>query len=155
MEKITKKLLIWEELNKKKKGDILNMIELSRKVDCSVGYLSAMFRYAFENDFLEFHDNGNYVIKNIPDYSEFQEGINAKYTLYRKSTKIGAPRGKKPKASRKEFVIDEETILKVIKQIIQSKRELEEKLEMVVRYARKIKSERDELLESFENIDEF
>ena len=153
-EEITKKEQIWKELKGKKKGSVINMVQLSKKVGCSLAYLSAMFRYALESDFLQFHDNGNYAIKNIPNYPDFKEVINKKYTQYRKSTKTGTPRGR-IKTPPKDFKVDEETIIGVIKQLIQNKKELEEKLEKVVRYARKIKSERDELLESFENVGEF
>jgi len=149
----TKKLLIWEQLKKHKKGEVLNMVSLAKEVGCSLAYLSAMFRYALESGFLQFHESGNYEIKKIPSYLEFQEAINKKYTQYRKSTKTGSPRRKGVPKDFK-FEVNKENILNVVKSLIEENKTLEEKVEKVIKYAKKIKAERDELLESFENIGE-
>ena len=152
MSEITKKELIWKKLTKFKEGEALNMVSLAKEVECSLAYLSAMFRFALENEFLQFDEKGSYAIKHIPPYPEFQKAINKNYTQYRKSTKAGSSRKRKAPPKDFKFEVNEETILGVISSLIKEKKALEEKLEKVIKYTKKIKEDRDKLLKNLENI---
>lgn len=150
----TVKEKIWEELKKEKKGGSIEMISMSKKIGCSLAYISALTRYAYESGFLEFDHSGNYIIKEIPPYQEFKEKVNEKYSKYRNATKgTGTRRGASRVAIPKEFKIDEKTILPIISLIIKENRELKEKLQKLIKYVKKIKGERDELMKGINEID--
>ena len=155
MEEKTKKELIWKELKNIKKGSRINMLQMSKDVECSLAYVSSTARYAYEAKFLKFDDTGNYVIKHIPSYSKFQEGVNAKYATYRSSSKV-SPRGQ---GSRKkvpqtfEFKANEESILAIIKALINAKTEMAEKYNKLLKYTKIVKKERDELLDNFNEME--
>ena len=150
MEK-TKKELVWEELKALKKGQRLNMVKMSKKINCSLAYISSLSRYAYESGFLEFDDSGNYSVKKIPKYATFREEVNKIYTNHRPRRETTGTRTRKPKVPR-DFVVDEETVLAVVSTIIQKNRDLEEKLEKLKKYAKKVKAERDDLMEGIVDI---
>jgi len=152
----TKKELIWKELRKIKKKSHINMVQISRNAKCSLAYVSATMRYAFEAGFLIFDDTGNYTIQDIPKYEIFQEAINAKYSSYRNSTKSSSTRnsGSRKKVPQDfKFKANEENILAVIKALINSKAEMVNKYNKLLRYTKLIKQERDELLESLSEME--
>jgi len=147
----TVKEKIWKELKGLKKGEQLNMVELSKRIGCTLAYIGSICRYALESDFLKFGGDGNYVIKKIPKYEDFKAGVNTRYNEYRNSMKSGTTTGsprKRKVAVPKEFKVDEDTIVAVISKVIQENRELEEKLRKVVTYAKVVKKERDNLLDT-------
>jgi len=154
MEEKTKKELIWEDLKTLKRGERINMVQMSKKVDCSLAYISATIRYAFESGFLRFDETGNYIIKKIPNWPTFQEETNKKYSKYRSSTNRGAGR-RKGKAVPKDFKfeVQEENIIKVISGLINELKETKEKLSKLMIYTKIIKEERDDLLAGFEEFD--
>jgi len=103
---------------------------------------------------LRFHESGNYEIDHIPEYPIFQKALNDKYTQYRKSTKSGSPQGRtKTPPKTYNFETNEETILGVIKSLIQGKKDLEEKLQRLIKYIKKLKAEKKELLLALKEID--
>lgn len=154
MEEKTVKEKVWEELKNTKKGSSIEMVSMSKKIGCSLAYISALMRYAYESGFLKFDTGGNYIIKNLPDYPEFQESVNEKYSKYRKATRgTGTRRGSSKVIVPKEFKIDETTILPVISAVIRENKELKEKIEKLMKYVKKIKTERDNLMKEISEID--
>lgn len=152
-EEITKKRLIWKELKKLHQNEKINMVEMSKKVGCSLAYLSALLKFSLESGFIGFHEDGNYIIKNIPSYEKFKKAVNEKYSTYRKSTPSKGRRLSKRLPQNFNFELNQETILAVIKELIRENSELKIKNKKLIQYASKIKKERDELLESFNDID--
>ena len=147
----TKKYKIWENLDKLGSGKSINMVQLAKASDCTLSYLSVNLRYAFESGFLKMNEDGNYVKKkDFPDYEEFKNKINEKYNTYRRT--VRATQSTRPRLP-KEFKIDETTILKVIKAIIQENVEQKAKMKKVIAYAKKMKKERDEVIEAMEDFE--
>ena len=152
MAKQTVKEKIWKELKKLKKGEQLNMVELSKEIECTLAYVGSICRYALESGFLKFGGDGNYVIEKIPKYEDFKNGVNERYNKYRNSTKTGSTT---TSSSRKrkvvipaKFKVDKDTIVAVISKVIQENKDLEDKLRKVIAYAKIIQKERDDLLKT-------
>jgi len=150
----TKKEVMWKKLKEVKKGKQINMVQFAKDVGCSLAYLSTTLRHSFESGYLEFDTGGSYVIKDIPPYEEFRDSINKKYNKYRRSIKSSST-GQRIRTSSvpKDFKVDENTIVAVIAKLIKDKKEVEEKLEKVIAYTKKIKVERDQLLSGISEID--
>jgi len=147
----TKKEEIWEELKAMEKDTPINMVSLSKKIGCSISYLSSMFRYALESGFLKFHESGNYEIRKIPNYPKFQKSINAMYKKYRKET--GGPRGSRPRRKMIpkdfKFEINKDSIVNIIKALIQENKELKEKVKKLLKYSKLLKEKIDQEKETF------
>ena len=144
---------MWNEFKEMDEGEVINMVNLKKKIGCTLAYISSTCRFALEAGILEFDQNGGYLIKELPDYPEFNTRINERYNAYRQGTASYSNRGNGtfPRRTRtpkvpEDFKIDENTIINVIKKLINDKKELEEKLEKTIKYAKKIKKERDELV---------
>jgi hypothetical protein len=151
----TAKEKIWKSLKKLAPNEPANMVQMSKKIGCSLSYISAIMRYSFESGFLKFDENGNYIKKKLPDYKLFNAEVNKKYTKYRKESKgRGVPRTSRTIKIPKEFKISEENIVPVISLIVKENRELKEKLNKVMSYAKKIKTERDSIMKGLEAFDE-
>jgi len=152
MAKVTVKEKIWKELRKTSEGTVIDMLALSKDVGCSLAYINSISRFALEVGFFKFDENGAYVIIKIPKkYEEFQTKINAKYNTYRQGTSsYGKSAARRRPRVPKEFVLDESTLLAVIKKVIEDKKEVESKLKKVVAFAKRVKVERDELLKTLE-----
>jgi hypothetical protein len=130
----TVKEILWEELKKTGKGNTIEMVSLSKKLGCSLSYVSSIARYSFESGFLELDMNANYKVKEIPSYDEFQRRVNEKYTQYRKDSKgKGTPRKVGIPKIPEKFEIKEETILSVISFIIKENKELKGKIEKIIK----------------------
>lgn len=153
----TLKEKIYDELKTHTPGEPIKMVETSRKIGCSISYLSSTLRHTMEAGFAGVHANGSYITIDIPNtYREFQEGVNEKYEKYRKTVPSGGankrtyPSRTRTKKIPEDFVIDEDTVFSVIKKIITDNNEMKEKLDKLITYTKKIVKERDDLLESIQ-----
>ena len=151
MEK-TKKELLWEKLKDMKEGDIIDTVTISKETECSLAYTSSNLKYAFESGFIVFDPYGQYQIKHIPKkYKDFQEKINKVYnkrrTEYRKNAG-SRPASQTKKRIPEDFEITQDNILPVIKEILQENSEMNKKIAILMKYVKKIKIERDDLIKT-------
>lgn len=154
MEK-TMKERIYEELRgSHPKGTPISMVEVSKKIGCSISYISSMFRHASDAGIMAVHENGNYTVKDLPgEYEIFQKMVNAQYEAYRKTVpsrgqSLSAREGKSSQRIIQKIEVTEENLVKVISSILREKKAAEDKIEKLMAYAKKIKKERDELEEA-------
>ena len=86
MEEIeTHKEKIYKILKKTKMGLPIAMTPMAQEVGCTLSHLSITFRMAKEVGFLGIHDQGDYVIRKMPDtYKEFKDPLMKKQTYTEK-----------------------------------------------------------------------
>jgi hypothetical protein len=131
----TKKEKIYKELQNMKKGEVINMVQICKNTDSTLSHLSLILRMAKEAGFLEFHSQGNYEIRNIPDsYEEFNEAVSQKTREYRQTTASYSTgeRSSSSQAHRTPRVlkleVDEENIGKIINSIVRERKSLKDKV---------------------------
>ena len=131
----SKKQIIYKLLRIQKKkapSKPIDMVKMHKKAGCSLPYLSMTLRSAREAGYVGLDDAGNHIIKKLPKWETFNERTTEKSREYRKNP---TPTSKIPK----EFVVDENTILTVVKHILNENKELKEKNEKLMRYVKKLK----------------
>lgn len=148
---------IWKKWLKMKKGKEIDIIKTAKDIGCSNSYISQLCKHAFDCGFLKLNKSGNYSINEIPkNYNDFKNTIND--TLYAHREKVAGSRGPKREGQQKNLPtkqienleIDENTITDVIRVLVQKAKkydEISDKFEKLMKYTKKIKSERDKLNE--------
>lgn len=148
---------IWKKWSRMKKGKEIDIVKTAKEIGCSHSYISQLCKIALDCGFLVFNKAGEYSINRIPkNYDEFRNTIND--TLYAHREKVAGSRGPKREGQQRKISpqqiekleINEETIVDVIKNLVQKAEkydEISDKFEKLMKYTKKIKSERDKLNE--------
>lgn len=127
MEKIeTHKEKIYQILKKTKMGIPINMTPMAQEVGCTLSHLSITLRMAKEVGFLGIHEQGNYVIVQMPEsYKDFKDTINEKTNKYRKETR-GTRKPRRKGFDRPPEKVEIDNILSVIDDLILKSTKLEQ-----------------------------
>ncbi len=142
----THKEKIYKILKKTKMGLPLQMTPMAQEVGCTLSHLSIIFRMAREVGFLGIHDQGDYVIRKMPDtYKDFKDAVNERTNQYRKETR-GVKKPRRKGFSRPPEKVEIDNILSVIDDLIQKGVELEQlekKYNSLLKFTKKLKRRLD------------
>ena len=161
MEKITKKEFVYRELLNITPGAMIDTVALSKTTGSTMSYINSICKYAFENEIFCWHETGNYMINGtLPEWPEFKAKITKSYEAYRSTvpSRTDGPRRAYTKKAPKDYKFEENidnvaSIIKVMaKEHTEFKKEnaeLKDKLKKTIKFARKIKKQRDEFEKAF------
>lgn len=142
MEEMTHKEKIYKILKKTKMGIPLAMTPMAQEVGCTLSHLSITLRMARESGFLGIHEQGDYVIIQMPEsYKEFKNVINERTNKYRRETR-GTRKPRRKGFDRPPEKIEIDNILSVIDDLIQKSTELEQlkkKYNSLLNFTKKLK----------------
>ena len=136
-----------------------------KKADSSMAYINSTLKYALELEFLKFHDSGNYMIDEIPTWTVYKEKMTRAADIYRKSLpSYGGKGGYRKKGSKPprdyDFELNTDNILNIVKQLIEERTAAQKELEATklkynkaLKFAKKLKKQRDEFEQAFAEID--
>ena len=165
MENISKKKRIYNVLADMKEGEILDTVAMLKTADSSMAYINSTLKYALELEFLKFHDSGNYMISALPTWTVYKEKMTRAADAYRKSLPSYGGKGGYRKGGNKppkdyKFELNTDNILNVIRQLVEertaARKELVDtqlKYKKALKFAKKLKKQRDEFEQAFAEID--
>jgi len=150
------KYKIFKELKSMSSSGVVNLVSISKKIGCSLAYVSMTIRFARESEYLEYNLDGEYVLgnKKIFAWDAFCTDLNERARINRQR---GGGSSRKSKLGMKRIPqnieISEENVLKVLHRVFDERQELKEKIGKLKEYILKQKREREELEKALEEID--
>ena len=161
MEK-TKKERIYDMFSTYKENEVIDAINMAKTSEATMAYINSTMKYALELDFLKFHDSGNYMLGVLPPWKVYKKKMTEASETYRRSLpsyggSVKRPRKSVPKTFN--FEASETTIVAIIQKLVTDNKEAKNQLaEMKVKYnkalkfAKKLKQQRDEFEAAFSDI---